>query len=162
MSNNTRVLIKSTVIACFVLLGIFAQGCTRRFEDGPTLSFRSPQSRVTNSWIAEKVIVNEYDDTDKYSFVTLALKADETFEFEVKPAADSVATKWTGSWGMANNKEQFFLKFAPITPNVGTPLLFFDITELRNKKMSINATSTFQVGNIDDADYIRFDLIPKP
>ncbi len=53
---------------------IFTALACGRYEDGPVLSFRSPEKRVAGLWEAKRVIIDELDQTASYQSDSVFLR----------------------------------------------------------------------------------------
>lgn len=65
--------IKTTGIATFLLLCLIAASCSKRYEDGPCLSFIKAKNRIAGRWKVEKLLIDGAESTSVTSSDTLAI-----------------------------------------------------------------------------------------
>ena len=115
----TKNLFNPLFCTAFILLSIVSCG---KYEDGPSISFRSKKQRVVNTW------QNEYD-------------SDEIFDFKNDGSCEvyyisDLPFKYNGTWDFSEDKSQITVTVSG-NPGFGTISVqyIFNIIELRNEKL---------------------------
>lgn len=139
--------------------------CKRPYEDGPTISFRSRESRVINSWKMTKFYRNDYEYTNDYKRCEFTFekggntdkgaKFNWTVQKKASPTnTDSIAHDTTGTWFLVSKERQASLVFnGDDAAAIGQKTLYINIDRLLEKVMWIR----YQIGT----DYYFIQLEPK-
>ena len=121
------------LLAFSLLAGTFFSSC-KKYEDGPVISFKSPEARATNNWQAELISRNEIDVTRNYEYMHMDLKSGGEFVWTAKLIDDAQDSTFNGTWEMATLDQQ--IKVDYIDPVSFEPrLLYFDIRKLKSDQM---------------------------
>ena len=103
----------------FITLSIISCG---KYEDGPSISFRSKKQRIVNTW------QSDYDNDEIYDF-----KEDGKFELYY---ISELPFKYLGTWEFSEDKTQITIN---VSGNLGFGTISIqrvsNIIELRNKKL---------------------------
>ena len=124
-------------LVAVLLLSTFS-ACRRAYEDGPTVSFHSREERVVNSWKAQAVFRNDYDDTPLYSHFEMTFEKGGAsveggnYSWTMQYATDttSPAPMTTSLWFLTSKDRQ--VKLNTSDPN---KVLYMDIVRLYEKEM---------------------------
>ncbi len=129
----------------FALSLVLTLSACRKYEDGPSVSFRSKAARITNVWKIQSLSRNNLDETDRYAFMTWNFQEPNTnkigqLEWSYRMAGDSADIIFPpATWELATLKEQIKLTYAgvidPIGPVIETRLLYLDIRRLKEDEM---------------------------
>ena len=130
--------------------------CRRAYEDGPAISFKSREERVVNTWTAQQVLRNDYDDTPLYSHFDMTFEKGgatvdgANYSWTIQYATDttSPAPMTTSLWFLTSKDRQIKLN----TPDP-TKVLYMDIDKLYEKEMWVK----YQIEN----DYYVVKFIPR-
>lgn len=148
-----RFIILSLITVLF--LGTFS-ACRRAYEDGPSISFHSREERVVNTWKAQSVLRNDYDDTELYGHFEMtfekggASEAGGKYSWTIQMAPDTTtpAPMTTNTWQLTSKDRQ--IKLYTDDP---TKVLYMDIVRLYEKEMWVK----YQIDN----DYYVVKFIPR-
>lgn len=120
--KNIKIVIKSTLIIALTLLLFITDGC-KKYEDGPSVSFRSKKQRLIGIWSLKTFSVNNIDSTFYYnqSFNTIR------FEFLDKTEENDILINFVnsrkfceldlsngaimGEWDFLDNEKKLSLRF---------------------------------------------------
>ncbi|MFN4914435.1 MAG: hypothetical protein ACK5FT_03885 [Sphingomonadales bacterium] len=98
-------MMKKVYLILFLLLsvGLASLHSCGKYEEGPGFSLRSKKSRVVNTWVIDKYLINGNDVTAiflaAYGEHALLFKSDDSYEFNTVPG------RKTGTWSFDSNKE---------------------------------------------------------
>lgn len=142
---NKLIPFSSLLGVVFALSLVLTLSSCRKYEDGPSVSFRSKQARVTNVWKVVSISRNDLDETDRYAFMTWNFKEPNArdigqLEWIFRIAGDTSDVSFPAStWELATLKEQIKLTYSdvidPIGPVVETRLLYLDIRRLKDDEL---------------------------
>jgi hypothetical protein len=125
------------LMALMMLVVILLPSC-KKYEEGPTISFRSKTARIVNIWKVEKVYINAIDVTSNYA---LAHK-DFALEFKDDGAlvqtytdANSNPIAVAGTWALGSKNETLDLTYLGIT-------LSHTILKLKNDELWLKIVFT--------------------
>ena len=103
-----------TILVLGMVIGLAIFSSCGKYDEGPSLSLRSKKSRVVNTWVIEKYLVNGNDATTimlaVYGEHSLIFKSDDSYEFSTVPG------RKTGTWSFDSKKEK--LEFQESATNV--------------------------------------------
>lgn len=120
-----------------LLIGSALLGC-RRYEDGPLLSFRSPEGRVENDWSAGLISRNNIDETRKYDLFEMTFDKDSNFDWTLKLETDTLESFWEGSWLFLGDKDRMRITYLdPLDTMEVEFILDVEILRLKNDEMWI-------------------------
>lgn len=118
----TKNLFTPLFCTAFIILSIVSCG---KYEDGPSISFRSKKQRIVNTW------QNDYD-------------SDEIFDFKDDGSCEvyyisDLPFKYNGTWEFSEDKSQITVTVSG-NPGFGTisAQYIFNIIELRNEKLCVD------------------------
>lgn len=96
----------------FILFAAFSMALVTfsscgKYEEGPGLSLSSKKSRVVNTWVIEKVIMNGQDETALF----LLFLGDHSFEYKRDDTYEFLASgeRETGTWSFDSDKDHLEL-----------------------------------------------------
>lgn len=118
------------IIALTFVLGV---GCNK-YDDGPMVSFRSVEERVTNNWRVEKAIENGNDvsgDFDKYD---ISFREDKTVVVVAHYSFIGIEYDYTanGTWSLQDNNEKIVIDYED-----GTSDASYFILKLKEKELNV-------------------------
>lgn len=126
------------------MVALFAQGCKKKSEPGPTIE----NSELLNTWKVSNALEGTVDVTTQFDQYRLTLADDGTTKSYT--LVDRTGTSTKGTWTLAADKTTLTL-----TPDTGTASTYsslsFSATELK-----YSAQETGKAGNVS----ISFTLIP--
>ncbi|MDB4285990.1 lipocalin family protein [bacterium] len=156
---HKRVLTCASVALFFVLTSILTS--CNRYPDGPGISFRSKEERVTNTWQAQLISRNELDETKDYEYMTLNFNSNGTFEWVAKKIGDN-EEKLSTTWELASADNQIKLSYNDGSPVNPDKLLYFDISRLKEDELWIDYVGTMEEDGVflTDGDNFSLRLIP--
>lgn len=120
----------STGILTLVMLLSVMVGC-KKYEDGPTISFRSKTQRVINTWKAKYVFMDEVDATAAFNNWVLDLTEDGRMT-STDSVLDTIAVQ-EGFWELVNDKEE--IRFIYTDPPVNPDRKFCEILRLKEDEL---------------------------
>lgn len=95
---------KSLLIICATALFSIAFNSCKKYPDGPSFSLLTKKSRLCNTWVMDKYIVNGDDQTSFFNTVLpgykIEVKKDDTYT-----SSANTGTIEEGKWEFTNNKE---------------------------------------------------------
>ncbi|MEM6263442.1 MAG: hypothetical protein AAGI38_13095 [Bacteroidota bacterium] len=139
-----------SILAILMVLSGLTIGC-RKYEDGPTISFRSRSERVMNNWQAVLISRNDIEETQRYDYMHLFFRDNNTFEWKFKER-DSVNEEiFLSSWELATNDLQIKLTYLDETTGQER-LLYFDVLRLKEDELWLDY--------VRDGDYHSIRLAP--
>lgn len=101
---------RKNLLMLAVLVILIVVGACKKYPEGPFLSFRSPESRLVNTWQVDKATESDGDDvTSSFDGVTWEFKEDNTFIQTVNQG--SVSTEQEGTWELINDKKDLYTRF---------------------------------------------------
>jgi hypothetical protein len=107
--------IASVLVISLFVLGLGLSSCGK-YEDGPSISFRSKKARLVGTWVVEKIYLNGNEQT----LITSSLEIDKDEEYTVKLGTLTVEE---GKWNFGDGKETLeTLKNGSSTKDVSTIL----------------------------------------
>jgi len=104
-----------------------------RYEDGPLISFRSPEKRLENTWNAELVSRNNIDETNRYDLYQMQFGSSNQFNWMFQLEADTTEQIWEGEWAFLGNEDRLRLSFMDPTDTLDNQFIL-DAEILRLKK----------------------------
>ena len=127
-----------------MLFGLALASC-KKYEDGPSLSFRSKESRLCKTWKMSKIIINGTETPDTYN---------SRWEFDKSGDFSRIYTdQYTGqdnhvdgSWVWDNDKENIIVTVTIESLGI-TQTENYSILGLKDKELHITCTSG---GNLCD------------
>lgn len=110
------------LLATGLLVTSFAPSC-QKYEEGPLLSFRSPEKRITNEWTvayAEDIAKAE-NITEKFQEVNYSLRISKNDSFQLSYNAPARSgglqqRKITGSWELVDDNQKIKWRFQGYDP----------------------------------------------
>ncbi len=126
-------------LAVFALILMLAFASCRKYDDGPTVSFRSKEARVENVWKVESISRNDLDESDLYQSITWNFQDANSegvgqLEWTYRLEGDSADVVFPATWELATLDEQIKLTYLdivdPINSVIETRLLYLDIRRL--------------------------------
>ncbi|MDX2247440.1 MAG: hypothetical protein SF052_11720 [Bacteroidia bacterium] len=139
MMNKNRMIAVTWVL--LLTLSTILSSC-RKYEDGPTISFLTKQSRVANDWRAAAVFRNDIDETTDFPVyaMTFSKAGRLTWTIQKEGQVDPVVV--TANWELASVKEQIKITFDTKDPLSGeTRLLYMDILRLTESELWVSFLS---------------------
>lgn len=134
--NKNRI-IAGVSILLLTLSTIFT-GC-RKYEDGPSISFLSKQSRVANDWRAEAVFRNDIDETKDFPVYAMTFSKAGRLTWTIQKNGQVDPQIITADWELASVKEQIKLTLDGTDPISGeTRLLYMDILRLTENELWVS------------------------
>ncbi|MEZ4829678.1 MAG: hypothetical protein R3C61_25845 [Bacteroidia bacterium] len=128
MMNKNRIIAGISIL--LLSFTVIFSGC-RKYEDGPTISFLSKQSRVANDWRAEAVFRNDIDETKDFTVYAMTFSKAGRLTWTIQKEGQIDPVIVTGDWELASVKEQIKITFDAKDPVSGeTRLLYMDILRL--------------------------------
>lgn len=116
-------------LAAFSVIGI--SSC-QPYEDGPSISFRSKEERVVNSWKVKYAFEDEKDISLRYKDIEYHLDYEGLLEIHTAVDSDSVAIQ-KGFWDMYDKGES--IRFDYTDPAVFPDRNHYQILRLTEKEM---------------------------
>jgi hypothetical protein len=143
------------IIAFSLLLLLTTLISCQKYEDGPAISFRSAETRVTNDWQVLLISKNDIEITSDYEYIHMNFKANGLFEWFYKLSGDPTEYKFEGKdprWEMATLNSQ--IKVTYFDEAVGADrLLYFEIFRLTSDELWVNY--------IEDGDRYSLRMAPR-
>lgn len=144
----TKMIPFSSMLTVIFALGlVLTLSSCRKYEDGPTISFRTKNARVTNVWKMESISRNDLDESDRYEFMTWNFQEPNSdgigqLEWSYRIAGDTSDIIFpAATWELATLKEQIKLSYVdvvdPVGPVIETRLLYLDIRRLLEDELWI-------------------------
>lgn len=157
--RNIFTYIFAFLITAFVLSSL--NSCRRVYEDGPTISFLSRESRVINEWKMAKFYRNDFDYTKDFTICDFTFekggnaKTGGNFKWSVRMKGDSVTMDTVGIWHLVSKDRQLQLTLKdPIdAAAIGQAELYMDVDRLYSKEMWLR----YQI----KSDYYFVQLVSK-
>ena len=116
---------------------IFIIGC-KKYEEGPTISLATKQSRLINTWILERMYINNIEQTlcpeDRESYLEIKKRGKCTYTL----VKNGQATSYTGIWDLDNKKK--YLTIMTVMFLCGKPFYnapTFKILRLKNDELRL-------------------------
>jgi len=142
------------------LSAMFSLSACRKYEDGPSLSFSSKESRVVNDWKAVGFARNDITEINDYENITMSFSEiagdDEEdfgdFTWTTRLKNDTTDWSFSAKWQFATLKKQIKLSYTDSTLNEDR-LLYMDILRLKKDEMWLN----YQI----ETDYYHIRLVPN-
>lgn len=140
------------ITVLFAAMLILGTSCNR-YEDGPSISFRSKKARMTNTWKIVAASDANDDVTLGYAGITWTFNKDGSYTCGGKTAADFEPNE-TGKWefGKIDGKKKTQLIIS--TDGVVTPKKWI-ITRLKNDELWLKkeqAQGTFETRKLEGQD----------
>lgn len=118
------------LMAVMMLALILLPSC-KKYEEGPTISFRSKKARVANVWKVEKVLINAVDVTSNYNLnhksFLLEMKEDGTL-IQTYTDANNNSQTISGTWALGSDNENLDITILNVT-------LSYIILKLKNDEL---------------------------
>lgn len=123
-------------ILLFFIVIIFCFAGCKKYDDGPTLSFRSKKARVVGKWVTEFWLVNKYEqilmlDSNR----TAEFTDDGIYRYHQYNPFNHLVTDLEGTWEFRKNKEQLLLSLPGIADTSSYQI--WDILRLKNKEIRL-------------------------
>ena len=108
----THMNISKTQMLIAMSVGLFISGCNK-YDDGPSISFRSREERIANNWRVESAKKGTNDVTSSFTQYELRLTKDRDAALQADYELGSLTFSFqtTGSWDFENNDEDLRLDF---------------------------------------------------
>lgn len=136
-----------SLLLSLAMLG--SMGC-RKYEDGPTFSFRSREVRVVNDWVANDITRNDIREFIQYETFTMNFTEGGRLTWQLKKVGEPM-TEITADWELASVDEEIKLTLDTPDPVSGQQrLLYLGIRRLTNEEMWITY--------LTDGDYYDIKL----
>lgn len=126
------------------MVALFAQGCKKKSEPGPTIE----NSELLNTWKVSNALEGTIDVTAQFTQYRLTLADDGTTKSYT--LVDRAGTSTKGTWTLAADKKSITL-----TPESGTAVTYSEVT-FSATELKYSAQETGKAGNVN----ISFTLIP--
>jgi hypothetical protein len=125
---------KNRNILLFLIIIFIITGC-KKYDDGPTISFRSKKARVVGKWVTEKWIVDKYELTYILDYDrTAEFTKDGIYRFHESDPLTLEETNLEGTWDFRSEKEQLILGL-PTGRDNSMNYVLWDIIRLKNKEL---------------------------
>jgi len=118
-------------ILTVALLAASLVGCNK-YDEGPSLSFRSASSRVVNSWEPKVVLADGQDITYYFQNFSIDMTEDGRFVSTDLDDLDSTVTQ-EGFWSLENDNQD--LQFIYTVPAVNPDRRTYQIKMLKNDEI---------------------------
>ncbi len=132
-----------TLIFTFLLVILFSPGC-KKYEEGPSISFRSRAERVANNWKMEKVTLNGADITNQFTTINYT----ESYDKEGNYSFNSSIQSGDGKWAFQNDDLE--IRRSGVSGQSSADLIILKLKE-----------KSFWYQIIDGNDIYEFHLIPS-
>ena len=127
------------IILPLIILFAIAGGC-RKYEDGPTISFRSKTNRLFGYWTMEKWIQNHAESTGQLKFKhQFGFAKDGTYYYSFTDTISGTTINFTGTWEFRHQKEQLVLGLED--PLNGMEYQVWDIRRLTSRELWLETVS---------------------
>ena len=99
---------KFAVIFSLLFCTLFAGNACKKYEDGPYLSFKSREERISNTWKVDKVLINDEEITSSSNLNFQSLKWTFSTNGNVTRTIDINDQPFTvtGQWALQSNDEE--------------------------------------------------------
>lgn len=103
---------KITQLSTIIIFAGIVFSC-KKYEEGPTISFKARKERVANTWKITKALRNNEDVTNKYDNYELYLSKDGDAKLTYKSTFLTVdyAVDTDGTWEFQNKDEKISMNF---------------------------------------------------
>lgn len=118
-------------ILTVALLAASLTGCNK-YDEGPSLSFRSASSRVVNNWEPKVILEDGQDITYYFQNYSIELTEDGRFVSSDLDSQDSTFTQ-AGFWSLENDNQD--LQFIYTEPAVNPDRRTFQIKKLKKDEI---------------------------
>lgn len=120
-------------LALVLSMGLF-ESC-RKYEDGPTISFRSREERVANTWTATVLTRNTIDETNKYETYTMKFGKGGKFTWTKKLFGENQEVI-SADWELFRVDQEIKITLDDPDPISGERLSYsFEIRKLKETEM---------------------------
>ncbi len=105
------------VLLAATIVGITVLESCKKYEEGPTISFRSRKERVANTWKVEKYMVGGNDQTTSFNNTNpnYKIKLEKDGVAQLSYSAFGLNTTIDGTWDLITNDEELQTKFGNTT-----------------------------------------------
>jgi hypothetical protein len=99
---------KFAVIFSLLFYTLLAGSACKKYEDGPYLSFKSREERISNTWKVDKVLINDEEITSSTNLEFKNLKWTFSTNGNVTRSIDVNGQPFTvtGQWALQSNDEE--------------------------------------------------------
>ncbi len=99
---------KFAVIFSLLFCTLLAGNACKKYEDGPYLSFKSREERISNTWKVDKVLINDEEITSSSNLNFQSLKWTFSTNGNVTRSIDVNGQPFTvtGQWALQSNDEE--------------------------------------------------------
>lgn len=125
---------KLIALSTLVILLVVGLNSCKKYEDGPTLSFRSKAARLVGEWKLQKATNEGLDVTDQFQEYYVTFDKNETFTYKRKLFTE------TGKWAFDSKKENVVL-----TVDGASTSESYKIIQLKNKELTLEQSVGTQV-----------------
>lgn len=134
----------STIISSLIL----SFTSCKKYEEGPTLSFRSKKERVANTWIISKAIEDGEDVTDDFEAYTVSFTEDgaTTLVAQYTIFGGTYTFNTKGTWVFENDNEFLYINYDNDDADNT-----YKILKLKEKELWVK----------DEAENLELRLIPQ-
>ncbi len=128
--KNTRF----NLIFSLLLLGSILVSSCKKYDDGPSISFRSKISRLFGYWKMEKWIENNVEINSQLKFQhQFGFAKDGTYYYSFTDTTTDTSSNFTGTWQFRHDREQLVLGLQD--PLNGMEYKVWDIKRLAYKEI---------------------------
>jgi len=143
---------KAKSIALLAIVMIAALGC-RKYEEGPNISLRSPETRATNSWAIESITINGIEKSDEpgYADQRHYFFGDGQYTLTVIDPVTLIAENIQGKWELYDSDRKMALtqnNFAGQPDSVED----YKILKLFKKQMWLRS-----IDNVSEIHFVPFN-----
>ncbi len=113
--------IKTILLVSFAALMLVNTGC-KKYEEGPTISFRSKKARVVNDWKVDKILENGKEVTDDNLTLYFYFRDDNTGKSEhiISTVLGDVTSTENFKWDFNSDKTQLVVTWLDDDGNEST------------------------------------------
>ncbi len=113
------------ILIITLLTIVILQSC-KKYPDGPLLSIRSREARITNTWVCEKALVGDVESTAFYTKYTFEYGADKSY------SEYNGYNTIKGVWELSTNEDSIIVRYG-----ANKILHGFKIQKLKNNSMRL-------------------------
>jgi hypothetical protein len=151
---------KRTLFVVIIIIAIVGASC-QKYEDGPSMSFRSPEKRLIKKWKLTN-IYKDYDEKKDNNDSTFEFKENKEFEGHITNFYNLKMSKFSGTWQFTNNKKTIVCS-GTVYSSLGNYAkeISFEITQLRSSDLWL--TETFYNDSVPPESYgkLEYHYIPN-